>query len=126
MSQTVEDDILHLFMKTGQPDAIEEHCRSGLLIISRGTSIILLFVYAAYLVFQLKTHASFFLPRREEGQEEEGQEEEEKLEMSPPVAGVALLLVTLVTSFAADYREWIRLCPAQSLPLIGVFSRRFH
>ena len=100
MSQTVEDDVLHLFMETGQPGAIEEHCRSGLLFISRGTAIILLFVYVAYLVFQLKTHASLFQPP-------EGQEEEEELEMSPPVAGVALLSVTVVTSFAADYREWI-------------------
>jgi len=119
MSQTVEDDVLHLFMKTGQPGAIEEHCRSGLLFISRGTSIILLLVYVAYLVFQLKTHASLFQPP-------EGQEEEEELEMSPPVAGVALLAVTVVTSFAADYREWICSCAARSLPLIHMFSCRFY
>ena len=98
MSQTVEDDILNVFMKTGQPGAIEEHCRSGLLIISRGTAILLLFVYIAYLVFQLKTHAYLFKAA-------EGQEEEEALEMSTLSAGVALLSVTVVTSFAADYRE---------------------
>lgn len=97
MSQTVEDN-LHVFMETGQPSAIEEHCRSGLLFISRGTAILLLFVYAAYLFFQLKTHAYLF-------QASEGQEEEESLEMSTTSAGVALLSVTVVTSFAADYRE---------------------
>ena len=97
MSQTVNDD-LSVFMKTGQPGAIEEHCRSGLLIISRGTAIMLLFVYIAYLVFQLKTHADLY-------QSSEGQEEEEELEMSPVAAGFALLSVTVVTSFAADYRE---------------------
>ena len=99
MSQTMEDDVLHVFMKTGQPGAIEEHCRSGLLFISRGTSILLLLVYAAYLVFQLKTHAYLF--QAPEGEEEE----EEKLEMTPLAAGSALLFVTIVTSFAADYRE---------------------
>ena len=98
MSQTTKDDILDVFMKTGQPDAIEEHCRSGLLFISRGTAILLLLVYVAYLVFQLKTHAYLFQPS-------EGQEEEEELEMSPLSAGFALLSVTIVTSFAADYRE---------------------
>ena len=118
MSQTVEDDVVHLFMQTGQLGAIEEHYRSGLLIISRGTAIILLFVYAAYLVFQLKTHAFLFKPRvrrnresqeeggdPEEGDREEEDREEEVLEMSPLIAGVALVSVTVVTSFAADYRE---------------------
>jgi len=96
MSQTVEDDILNVFLKTGQPGAIEERCRSGLLFISRGTAILLLIVYVAYLFFQLKTHAYLFQPS-------EGQEEEEELEMSTLSAGTALLFVTIVTSFAADY-----------------------
>jgi len=95
MSQKFGDDFL-TFVATGQPDAIEERCRSGLLIISRGTAILLLFVYMAYLVFQLKTHAYLF-------QAPEGQEEEEELEMSPVAAGSALLLITVTTSFAADY-----------------------
>jgi Ca2+:H+ antiporter len=99
MSQTVDDDILHTFFATGQPSAIEERCRSGLLIISRGTAILLLLVYVAYLIFQLKTHDFLFKPA-------EGAEVEvEPLEMSPVTAGSALLIVTLVTSFAADYRE---------------------
>lgn len=33
---------------------------SGLLTISRGTSILLLFIYLAYLYFQLKSHAHLF------------------------------------------------------------------
>lgn len=33
---------------------------SGLLTISRGTSILLLLIYVAYLYFQLKTHAHLF------------------------------------------------------------------
>jgi len=99
MSQTVEDDVLHFMLKTGQqPGPVEERCRSGLLIISRGTAILLLMVYIAYLFFQLKTHAYLF-------QAPEGEEEEEELEMSSVAAGTALLGVTVVTSFAADYRE---------------------
>lgn len=107
-------------------DAIK-NCRSGLLIISRGTAILLLAVYAAYLRFQLSTHAFLFKPknrRRSQGARpieggeasddeeagegargEEENEEEEKLEMAPLIAGAALLLVTVITSFAADYRE---------------------
>lgn len=98
MSQSVDNDLFHAYLKNPQPGAIEERCKSGLLIISRGTAIVLLLVYVAYLVFQLKTHAYLF-------QAAEGQEEEEALEMSTVAAGTALLSVTVVTSFAADYRE---------------------
>lgn len=98
MSQSNDNDLFHAALKSGNNGAIEERCRSGLLIISRGTAIVLLLVYVAYLVFQLKTHAYLF-------QAPEGEEEEEELEMSPIAAGTALLLVTIVTSFAADYRE---------------------
>lgn len=107
-------------MKTGGANPVEESWKSGLLIISRGTAIMLLFVYAAYLFFQLKTHAYLFKaqPRRQ-SQYQDGnrepqdqveaqvphEEEVEELQMAPAAAGVALLLVTVVTSFAADYRE---------------------
>ncbi|CAE7219195.1 unnamed protein product [Rhizoctonia solani] len=43
----------------GQSQAIEE---AHVLAISRGTSIILLFVYACYLFFQLWTHAYIYTP----------------------------------------------------------------
>lgn len=122
MSQTTENGGLDLFTKDVS-DAIN-NCRSGLLIISRGTAILLLVVYAAYLRFQLSTHAYLFTPKNkrisqaaqtvepeEDGDEEaqvgegaRGEEEvEEKLEMAPLIAGLALLLVTVITSFAADY-----------------------
>jgi Ca2+:H+ antiporter len=42
---------------------LDKHTQKGLSIISRGTAILLLGVYVAYLVFQLKTHASLFIPR---------------------------------------------------------------
>ena len=103
MSQKSENGIIHALMKTDQPSTVEDSWRPGLLIISRGTAILLLFVYAAYLVFQLKTHAYLFQPRVHEDDEEV--EEEEVQEMSSLAAGTALLLVTVLTSFAADYRE---------------------
>jgi Ca2+:H+ antiporter len=43
---------------------LDEKGQRGLLIISRGTAILLLGVYIAYLIFQLKTHASLFVPKR--------------------------------------------------------------
>lgn len=98
MSQTAGEGVFNLMTKTDQSGEIAERCKSGLLIISRGTAIVLLLVYIAYLVFQLKTHAYLF-------QAAETDEEPEELEMTPVAAGSALLLVTVVTSFAADYRE---------------------
>lgn len=106
MSQKSENGIIHVLLKTDQPSTVEDSWRPGLLIISRGTAILLLFVYAAYLVFQLKTHAYLFKPQVRRDQEgEEEVEEEEAQEMSTLAAGTALLLVTVLTSFAADYRE---------------------
>ena len=68
---------------------------SGLLVISRGTALLLLFIYAGYLYFQLKTHAHLF-----EGQSE-GEEDEPK--MNTVSACLSLLIVTVITSFCADY-----------------------
>lgn len=80
-------------------EALDKHDKTldGLLFISRGASLILLFIYALYLVFQLKTHAFLY-------ESDEEQEEEEEVPMMTPVAAiVGLLLVTVVTSFNADY-----------------------
>nr|AVR29899.1 putative calcium-hydrogen exchanger 7 [Ganoderma lucidum] len=69
----------------------------GLKVISRGTAILLLLVYIAYLVFQLKTHAYLYVP-------EHGEDEEEEVpEMNTMAAASGLLLVTVITSFCADY-----------------------
>ena len=43
---------------------LDENGQRGLLIISRGTALLLLGVYIAYLIFQLKTHASLFIPKK--------------------------------------------------------------
>ncbi|KAH9945812.1 calcium/proton exchanger [Epithele typhae] len=76
-------------------ELLDESSLQGLKIISRGTAILLLIVYMAYLLFQLKTHAHLY--------EAMGEEEEEEPEMNLWAAGTALLGVTVVTSFCADY-----------------------
>ena len=73
---------------------LDEGGQRGLLIISRGTAILLLGVYVAYLIFQLKTHASLFNPpprKPREGEADESaqvvEEEEETPRMSIVAAG---------------------------------------
>jgi Ca2+:H+ antiporter len=68
---------------------------SGLLVISRGTAVVLLLVYCAYLYFQLKSHAHLYEPT--------SKQESEPQKMSVIAASVALLLVTVTTAFCADY-----------------------
>ena len=72
----------------------EEH----ILILSHGTAIILLILYILYLIFQLKTHSQLF---DEQSEEDGGQKEPEIL--SPPAAGVALVVVTIMVAVCADY-----------------------
>ncbi|KAI0707773.1 calcium/proton exchanger [Earliella scabrosa] len=78
-------------------DSLDADSIHGLKIISRGTAILLLFVYLAYLYFQLKSHAYLYVAEQNDDEEEEHQE------MNTYAAGSALLLVTIVTSFCADY-----------------------
>ncbi|OCH86901.1 calcium/proton exchanger [Obba rivulosa] len=94
----VDATVSALFSTAGQfvdgGDLVDDTTH-GLRIISRGTSIILLLVYIAYLIFQLKTHAYLF--------KSSVVHEIETPRMNVPAAAFALLLVTLITSFCADY-----------------------
>jgi Ca2+:H+ antiporter len=83
-------------MSSGLHTDPDDGGQRGLLIISRGTAILLLCVYIAYVVFQLKTHASLFNPpvRRVSESEAEGsaqavEEDEEIPRMSIVAAGSA-------------------------------------
>lgn len=87
------EDALAGLMGTDAPGG-NELSREGLLLISRGTAIILLIVYISYLVFQLKTHTDLFASA--------DSEEEEHANMSVVSASFWLLAVTLLTSFTAD------------------------
>lgn len=80
-------------MEDGAPDPPDSSLK-GLLVLSRGTSIILFAVYLAYLFFQLRTHATLF--------EAEGEEEEEIADMDQWSAGAWLVVITLITAFCAD------------------------
>ncbi|TFY66677.1 hypothetical protein EVG20_g4414 [Dentipellis fragilis] len=97
---------------------LDQASRSGLLIISRGTALLLLAVYVAYLFFQLKTHHELFRAKkpRKAGFEhtivdaeaagavvDEEEDEEEQPDMNLIAAGVSLLTITVITSFVADF-----------------------
>jgi len=85
---------------------LDEDGQRGLLAISRGTAILLLGVYIAYLIFQLKTHARLFDPvtsRRDVEAHHIQEVTEDPPKMSVVAAGLGLLIVTVVTSLVADY-----------------------
>jgi len=125
--KTVERyESIHPFYKDHTPGPSDPGYR-GLLVISRGTSILLLVVYVAYLIFQLKTHVELFEPPKTTGETQEShavqngnqnqgdvenqggriivqeEEEEEVAKMNMASAGVFLLVVTIITSFCADW-----------------------
>lgn len=72
----------------------------NILVLSRGTSIIMLILYCLYLVFQLKTHAKLF---DAEAQEDGDGESSEPEILSPAAAGVCLVLVTVLVAICAEY-----------------------
>ncbi|EFZ02589.1 Calcium/proton exchanger [Metarhizium robertsii ARSEF 23] len=71
---------------------------SSILILSRGTAIILLLLYIMYLVFQLRTHSNLF----DEETQQEGEEEEEA-SIGPVAAGIVLVVVTVLVAICAEY-----------------------
>jgi len=72
---------------------------NSILLLSRGTAIILLFLYLLYLFFQLKSHAFIFDSERAD--EDDGAEDDRIL---PPIsAGVALALITIMVAVCAEY-----------------------
>ncbi|KAF5358107.1 hypothetical protein D9756_001376 [Leucocoprinus leucothites] len=109
--------VLPAAYNSAQGNEKNEH---GLAIISRGTSVILLVVYIIYLVFQLKTHASLYdgtnnnpsdpesgPANNPSSREADGQaalnEPKEEPTMNLLSATLGLLVVTVITSFCADY-----------------------
>ena len=76
---------------------------NNILILSHGTAVILLLLYVLYLFFQLRTHATLFDAEGEGGQDGESSEPEEGQVLSPPAAGVALVIVTVLVAVCAEY-----------------------
>ena len=86
------------FSITGAAEELSKHQKSaedGLLTLSRGTSVLLLMIYAGYIIFQLRTHAYLFAEAEED--------ETEEAKMSPRASILTLLVVTVVTAVNADY-----------------------
>lgn len=76
----------------------------NILVLSRGTAIIMLILYCLYLFFQLKTHASLFDAEAQEGGEGEGEGESKEPEILGPIpATVCLILVTVLVAVCAEY-----------------------
>ncbi|KAK4554788.1 Vacuolar membrane antiporter with Ca2+/H+ and K+/H+ exchange activity [Recurvomyces mirabilis] len=75
---------------------------TNILILSRGTSIILLILYCLYLYFQLKTHAKLFDGENQDGGGEDGEQKEPEI-LGPIPASVCLVLVTLLVAVCAEY-----------------------
>jgi Ca2+:H+ antiporter len=88
----------------------KQSARDNILILSHGTSIILLVIYVMYLYFQLRSHAYLFeetndaetAETAETAEGGEGEEEEERL-LNPVAATVALIIVTILVAICADY-----------------------
>ena len=70
----------------------------NIMVLSRGTSIILLLIYISYLFFQLKTHADLF----DDAEAQEGEDESETL-LGPWAAGAVLVVITLLVAICAEY-----------------------
>lgn len=85
----------------------QQSAKESILILSRGTAIILLLLYILYLFFQLRTHKNLFNPevKQASGDEEANAEEPEAEEASISAWSAAAVLVgvTLIISFCADY-----------------------
>jgi Ca2+:H+ antiporter len=83
-----------------------EDTRRSILLLSRGTAIILLLLYVMYLVFQLKTHSHLFEETSAgdtEGQETGAEDEHEEHILDPLAAGIALVIVTVLVAICAEY-----------------------
>jgi len=70
----------------------------NILILSHGTSIILLILYVLYLFFQLRTHADLF-----DAEAQADGEEEEVAVMGPWAAAGVLIVVTIAVAVCAEY-----------------------
>lgn len=96
---------LYAVMVRGDPNT-----EKNIMILSRGTSVILLALYILFLYFQLFSHKELFnkvaAPCNDEENQQPGennQEEEEERVLSAPWALVWLIGCTVLVSICADY-----------------------
>ncbi|KAF9876344.1 calcium proton exchanger [Colletotrichum karsti] len=79
--------------------ADSEDKEHSILVLSRGTAIILLLLYVMYLWFQLRTHPNLFDAETQHHNEEEAEEPV----MGPIAAGIVLVVTTVLVAICADY-----------------------
>jgi Ca2+:H+ antiporter len=72
-----------------------------MLILSRGTAIILLALYVLYLIFQLKTHSNLFDAENQTNNEVSSAPEEPQ--MGAIAAAIVLVVVTVTVAICAEY-----------------------
>ena len=70
---------------------------NNIMMLSRGTAVILLIIYISYLVFQLKTHSDLFDAEAQEDDNEDGPL------LSVWGAAIMLVLVTLLVAICAEF-----------------------
>lgn len=81
--------------------------KKNIIVLSRGTAVILLLLYVLYLYFQLSTHARLFETHNENDPEAgQGGDNEYKPDdhiLQPVPAGIALVLVTVIVAVCAEF-----------------------
>lgn len=93
----------------GQRERIKSDPGDPVLLLSRGTAIILLLLYVLYLFFQLSTHHNLFdsdnerAPVSERSAEAEAEGEVEEPCMGAVAAATVLVVTTVVIAICADY-----------------------
>jgi len=75
----------------------------SILVLSRGTAIILLVLYVMYLVFQLRTHSNLFDSAGQEASEAHDDEDHEEPTLGPIAAAAVLVVVTVLVAICAEY-----------------------
>lgn len=88
---------LYAVMRNDKPK--DPDTDQNILVLSHGTSIILLLLYILYLYFQLFSHHNLFADVENQG----GEAEEEGQTLSPTAAGVALVVVTVMVAVCAEF-----------------------
>tara|TARA_R110002003_G_scaffold284_8_gene18301 strand:- start:10823 stop:11578 length:756 start_codon:yes stop_codon:yes gene_type:complete len=89
---------LYAVMNNGK--AHDPETDKNILVLSHGTSIILLILYVMYLYFQLYSHHNLFADVENQGGDSE---EEDGQILSPVAAGVALVVVTVMVAICAEF-----------------------
>ncbi|KFA80422.1 hypothetical protein S40288_07045 [Stachybotrys chartarum IBT 40288] len=101
-----------LYAVLDQSDSAEKN--KSILVLSRGTAVILLLLYVLYLAFQLRTHSNLFEIQAQAAEEghaiDQGQNPdgggsagEEEYHLGPVAAGSVLVVVTLFVAICAEY-----------------------